>query len=92
MKIIKYSDGRLELMSNNMLVQPWVDKKEIVKIVDIGYYEVFIKTNIKQILKLVENNELVINNNFYPNKDNGASYGLPNDASQKQDAISEERE
>jgi len=79
MNIIEYSDGRLELMANNMLVQSWVDKKEIVKIVDIGYYEVFIKTNIKQILKLVEKKQLVINNNFYPNKDSGASYGLPNE-------------
>lgn len=64
MNIIKYKDGRLELMSNSILTQPWVSKKEIIKIIDIGYYETFIKNNIKEIVRLVEKNKLIVSNEF----------------------------
>lgn len=67
MNIIKYKDGRLELMSNSILTQSWVDKSEMVKITDIGYYETFIKNNIKEISKLVENNKLLVTNTFLLN-------------------------
>jgi NADPH-dependent curcumin reductase CurA len=58
MMIIKYKDNSYEMVSNNLLTQPWFDKSSVSEMIDIGYYESFFKENLEEMFKLIKSKKL----------------------------------